>query len=626
MRIRHMTVRNFGSLKSVDLEDLNEFVVLTGRNGTGKSYLLEALRLFFSEFQPIGGLSSVSTIDYFWHLRRTKDPVVIGLTFVISKDELNRLDLPISKAELPTGTTDVEVQVIRELHYGAGWSTPLIRISETVLIQNNELLELTPPPPPVTVSPVSEWTLYLFPNHASDGDEPVAYLLKDQAATVFPSDDDFTKMAQAGWIPIERVEDQDPESWLANTGLPLEDTIPSEDIAPELYAAWEQYSPDEPDTPPPVLPNLQNAITTAFKLLPASRFAPARSGTRESFLDPEMISSLTNTGTSQLQNDEDTWYNLRTRFEEFVDKELEPLQTQFQVRSGPLRVPSQYIGGGEQAVLDILWQLREQSPIIAIEEPENHLHPSLAHMLKEQLKAVAPRTQFLISTHSPMFVDKAQNSCNWLLTLSGRETVPLRVSTDDDLRYMLAELGLIPSDMFLRDIVLFVEGKSDSEAIKAWSDTLGTPMRDDMRIGILPIGSDSQVTRYLRVWLAVAQHAPSDFRVLLDSHAAHIRATLEADLSIPPDKITILSKHGIEDYYPPTLISEAANTLWKLDIPPDDLPNSHVANFIEARLSPPPTGWKVALATYVCTRTDKKQIDPEFRALIKELRQFLKSK
>lgn len=44
-------------------------------------------------------------------------------------------------------------------------------------------------------------------------------------------------------------------------------------------------------------------------------------------------------------------------------------------------------------------------PFIGVEEPENFLHPRLLHGLAEECRGATERTQLLVTTHSPFFVD-----------------------------------------------------------------------------------------------------------------------------------------------------------------------------------------------------------------------------
>ena len=47
----------------------------------------------------------------------------------------------------------------------------------------------------------------------------------------------------------------------------------------------------------------------------------------------------------------------------------------------------------------------EPPPFIGIEEPENFLHPRLLHNVGEECRAASARTQLLVTTHSPFFLD-----------------------------------------------------------------------------------------------------------------------------------------------------------------------------------------------------------------------------
>ncbi|MFQ3610919.1 MAG: AAA family ATPase, partial [Fimbriimonadales bacterium] len=48
-------------------------------------------------------------------------------------------------------------------------------------------------------------------------------------------------------------------------------------------------------------------------------------------------------------------------------------------------------------------------PFIGIEEPENYLHPRLLPGLAEECLQAAERTQLLITTHSPYFLNGVRN-------------------------------------------------------------------------------------------------------------------------------------------------------------------------------------------------------------------------
>src|SRR6185436_5508348 len=47
----------------------------------------------------------------------------------------------------------------------------------------------------------------------------------------------------------------------------------------------------------------------------------------------------------------------------------------------------------------------EPPPFIGIEEPENYLHPRLLPELGEECRRATERSQLLVTTHSPFFLD-----------------------------------------------------------------------------------------------------------------------------------------------------------------------------------------------------------------------------
>ena len=66
------------------------------------------------------------------------------------------------------------------------------------------------------------------------------------------------------------------------------------------------------------------------------------------------------------------------------------------------------------AYLTVLYD-PEPSPLIGIEEPENHLHPRLLPELAEECRAAATRSQLMVTTHSPFSVNGLRPEETWVL-------------------------------------------------------------------------------------------------------------------------------------------------------------------------------------------------------------------
>lgn len=100
-------------------------------------------------------------------------------------------------------------------------------------------------------------------------------------------------------------------------------------------------------------------------------------------------------------------------------------------KDAPFSTPvlSRFASDGTLKMLAYLTLLHDPAPpkLIGIEEPENFLHPRLLPELAEECRAVCGRTQLLVTSHSPFFIDD----------LRPRE---VRVLWRDDAGYTQAQL------------------------------------------------------------------------------------------------------------------------------------------------------------------------------------------
>jgi len=107
--------------------------------------------------------------------------------------------------------------------------------------------------------------------------------------------------------------------------------------------------------------------------------------------------------------------------------------------------------------------------ILAIEEPESHLHPNAIHQLKAVITDIARKHQVIMTTHCPLFVDRTSIKSN--IIVFNRKAAPAR-----DIRQIRDVLGVRASDNLQHaELVLLVEGEDDRKAIR-------TLLQDQSRI------------------------------------------------------------------------------------------------------------------------------------------------
>jgi len=84
--------------------------------------------------------------------------------------------------------------------------------------------------------------------------------------------------------------------------------------------------------------------------------------------------------------------------------------------------------GGIMALIDLAWQiymysLGKSEFVVTIDEPENHLHPSMQRSLMRNLIQAFPQVQFIIATHSPFMVSSVRDSNVYILDYRRQPTI-----------------------------------------------------------------------------------------------------------------------------------------------------------------------------------------------------------
>lgn len=207
-------------------------------------------------------------------------------------------------------------------------------------------------------------------------------------------------------------------------------------------------------------------------------------------------------------------------------------QCQIEVDDGS-RTLLEYKGDGVKslAALGLLKDRRRPTgaSIVAIEEPESHLHPGAMHSLREVIEALAADNQVVITTHCPVFVDRHAVAGNILI---GENTA----RPANDISSIRKILGVRASDNLVNaSYVLVVEGDEDVVALKALlpvlSPTVGKALRNHHLV-LEPIGGAGN----LSYKLTTLANALCVTHVLLDNdeagRAAFERASADGVLKI----------------------------------------------------------------------------------------------
>jgi predicted ATPase len=151
--------------------------------------------------------------------------------------------------------------------------------------------------------------------------------------------------------------------------------------------------------------------------------------------------------------------------------------------------------------------------ILAIEEPESHLHPGAIHQVNEIIRSLSGKTQVLVTTHNPLFVDRANVSANVIVSDGGAKPAK-------SIKAIRDVLGIKASDNLMHaNFALVVEGAEDVIAMKAIISNKSQKLAAALKANVLviePIGGAGN----LSYKLSLLRNSLCTTHVLLDHDQA----------------------------------------------------------------------------------------------------------
>ncbi len=107
------------------------------------------------------------------------------------------------------------------------------------------------------------------------------------------------------------------------------------------------------------------------------------------------------------------------RIERVLTESMPDGRLLLQIKDSPFKHPilARFASDGTLKMLAYLVLLQDPYPpsFIGIEEPENYLHPKLLPELAEECQQATARTQILVTTHSPFFINQLKPEQVWII-------------------------------------------------------------------------------------------------------------------------------------------------------------------------------------------------------------------
>jgi hypothetical protein len=169
-------------------------------------------------------------------------------------------------------------------------------------------------------------------------------------------------------------------------------------------------------------------------------------------------------------------------------------------------LPFQFVGNGEQSSLKIMLALNrkvEDSHIVLVEEPENHLSFSSLNTLIEKITKKCVGKQVLATTHSSYVLNKL--GIGNLILLSPAGGVRITELPSDTVDYFRKLPGYDTLRLVLAKRVILVEGPSDELVIqRAYRDAHGGRLPIEDGIDVISVRG-LQARRFLDIAVAIGK-------------------------------------------------------------------------------------------------------------------------
>lgn len=130
------------------------------------------------------------------------------------------------------------------------------------------------------------------------------------------------------------------------------------------------------------------------------------------------------------------------------------------------------LSSGEQEMLAMMYFVRRLSAaggVLCIDEPEQHLHPTLQAALFESMSDLAQRAQVLLVSHSVNLIATAPIAglVQVVAPTSSADNQATRLTDHPAKLSLVGDLGLSPADLFQSDVLVVVEGDTDAQWLRS---------------------------------------------------------------------------------------------------------------------------------------------------------------
>jgi len=498
MRISRIQIRNFKSIREIDLQNIADLNVVVGKNNTGKSNILGGLQLFFNRFDEgwtadttVGGVRSD-----FWFKHKTEKPVELTVSFVLSSADSDIIFHEKILRDSAEPLLKDELLIRKSLVFDKPSNTTHMFIDQ----MKWGYLELIKP---VDLSHV-EASQDRFMSANTLDREYFAYRSVIQSGTI---PDRILRQIDKKFalIPAKR-RIRDEKRVIGRVPLPFDGTNLKN-----------------------IIQNLKNSRDPAER----NKYRQIKGVMDELPFTAGVMESISS--------------------DEQIDVTFDRGDLSFPISSQGI--------GIQETILFVVNLILCEGYIFGIEEPENHLHFAGQDALLKFMSSQSHRNQIFITTHSPLFVDRLDPSLGriFLTRLVDEETKVSSIENLEDFSHIVYELGRV-SNLLDPDAVVFVEGRGDISIFETIVGTIKLFART--RVEFVDMSGKYKLPYFAAIKTILKVNRDLPFFYVLDADGKSKDAVVseicetarrhveldEESMELLRNSIFVLSKPSIESY------------------------------------------------------------------------------
>lgn len=210
------------------------------------------------------------------------------------------------------------------------------------------------------------------------------------------------------------------------------------------------------------------------------------------------------------------------------------------------------------ALLEYKKSKEEEPALYVFDEPDTHLHVKAQVELLDIIRQFSENgKQVIITTHSPFIMNAVKPRQIRLLSLKNGETKVKFTSKDKDIERILRSLGIENINLFFSKRIIIVEGETEEVFISLIYEKLfGRSLYSNL-VKIIKRNGITDVPRFAEVLLEFVK--PEDIFILIDNDADEETEDLIEKLKIPDENKFVVGHKEFEDAFDAEVIYES----WK---------------------------------------------------------------